>query len=172
MKFRVLVLILVRASKQKTQKAFVSFLDKILIFLHLCFQKHTLVQPRDNILKKNFFYFYFLYFLKLATSKGKPKVKLEAVSALGCLLQLPSDSKLYKNSLNALLFSLQTSPYAAIREKVASQLFEAFSLLIEEEEEKQINLALELLAQTDWSKWGDEKMNNSFEEIKRILIGI
>uniref|UniRef100_A0A915NCE6 Uncharacterized protein n=1 Tax=Meloidogyne javanica TaxID=6303 RepID=A0A915NCE6_MELJA len=93
----------------------------------------------------------------LATSKGKPKVKLEAVSVLGCLLQLPSNSKLYKNSLNALLFSLQTSPYAAIREKVASQLFEAFSLLIEEEEEKQINLALELLAQTDWniSKEGD-----------------
>uniref|UniRef100_A0A915NSY1 Tubulin-specific chaperone D C-terminal domain-containing protein n=1 Tax=Meloidogyne floridensis TaxID=298350 RepID=A0A915NSY1_9BILA len=94
---------------------------------------------------------------------------------LKCLEENADNSIIFSNFyklIYKLLFSLQTSPYAAIREKVASQLFEAFSLLIEEEEEKQINLALELLAQTDWSKWGDEKMNNSFLEIKRILKGI
>ncbi|KAL7074229.1 hypothetical protein ACQ4LE_006412 [Meloidogyne hapla] len=125
-------------------------------------------KPDDSIIFNNFCELIF----KLATDKGKPKVKLEAVSALGCLLQLPNNSQLYRRAL-IMLLSMLKSPYAAIREKVASQLFEAFSLLIsvdlEEEKEKQINYSLELLAQTDWGKWGDEKVNNSFLEIKRIL---
>jgi hypothetical protein len=67
------------------------------------------------------------------------------------------------------------SPYAAIREKVACQLYEAFSLLsidLQEnlnEEENQINIALELLAQTDWSKSGNENVNNAYLKIGRIL---
>ncbi|KAF7634087.1 TFCD_C domain-containing [Meloidogyne graminicola] len=122
-----------------------------------------LEQKPDN--SKIFIKFCNLIF-KLSTSKGKPNVKFEAINALGCLLQLSSDCKLYRRSLD-LLLSMLKSPYISIREKSASQLFEAFSSLLDVEEEEEINIALNLLSKTDWSKLG---INNGEEENIEDLI--